>query len=117
MGAELQIMSLPEVLQYEKQAKGSFIAKIGWKYDSNYENDVRQLFAKFKARVIAVGEKDLAKARENGISIEAPGQQYFILNPWAQRNAEVEKFFPPKKEEKKPATTNSAPQHPSPSAP
>ncbi len=107
-GLKLQIMSLPEVLKYEKDVKASTFAKMGWKYDSNYESDVRQLFLKFKARVIGITESDLKKARESGISIEIPGQPYFILNPWQPRNAEVEKFFPPKKEEKKPVAAAPA---------
>jgi len=106
LGLKLQIMSLPEVLKYEKDMKASMLAKMGWKYDSNFDNDVRQLFLRFKARVIGIAEKDLKKAREKGINVEIPGQQHFILNPWEQRNADVEKFFPPKKEEKKLATTN-----------
>ena len=101
-GIKFRLMSLPEVLKYEKDAKSSFLAKFMWKYDDKFENDVRQLFLKFKARVIGISQRDLEKTRANGIKIETPGAESFIINPWAPRNAEVEKYFPPKKEEKKP---------------
>ncbi len=97
MGIRLQLMSLSEVLQYEKDAKNGFLTKSAWKYGEKYESDVRQLFANFKARVVGIISNDLEKIQKTGLKIETPGTQFFILDPWGERNEAVEKYFPPPK--------------------
>lgn len=94
LGIRLQLMSLPEVLKYEKDAKGGLVGKLSWKYGGQFESDVKQLFSKFKARVIGIRPKDFEKAQAKGIQIAAPETEHFILNPWKPRNLEVEGFFP-----------------------
>lgn len=97
MGIRIQIMSLPEVLQYEKQAKDGFLTKRAWEYGEKFESDVRQLFANFRARVVGIAQKDLEKTQKAGLKVETPNTQFFILDPWDERNETVEKYFPQQK--------------------
>ena len=87
-------MSLPEVLQYEKQAKSGLLTRGAWKYGDKFEADARQLFESFKARVVGITSKDLEKVQTAGLKIETPGTQFFILDPWGERNDAIEKYFP-----------------------
>lgn len=93
LGVKLQLMSLPEVLQYEKEAQKSFLTRRAWKYGEKFEHDVRQLFANFKARVVGVTGNNLEKIQRAKLQIETPGTEFFILDPWNERNEAVEKYF------------------------
>ncbi len=93
-GMRLQLMSLAEVLQYEKQAKGGLLARGAWKYGDKFEADVRQLFANFKARVVGITPNGLEKVQKAKLQIPTTGTEFFILDPWSERNEAVEKHFP-----------------------
>jgi len=97
LGIRLQLMSLTEVLQYQKEAQKGFLAKRSWKYGEKFEHDVRKLFEKFKARVVGITGKDLEKIQKAKLQVETPGTEFFILDPWGERNEAVEKYFPPPK--------------------
>ena len=97
LGIRLQMMSLPEVLQYHQEAQKGFLTKRTWKYGERFESDVRALFEKFRARVVGIKEKDVEKVQKAKLQLETPGTEFVILDPWSERNEAVEKYFPPPK--------------------